>query len=238
MNQAERSQRSREQILEAALRLFSSRGYRATSVREIATAAGISTGNVYHHFPDKETIFRTLLDQYWKAIDDPRLPFNRALASGVFPDNLEAIGRAARESVRKHRHYVALIYVDVVEFEGAHIRKFYSEMARRFGDFMAHHSKAAQIQTRLRPGISMVSAVMLAGRFFLNYFAVEILFGVHDHFGKDSDEVVREIADILRHGMLAEGLPGMVREGQTAKKPVQQKTGEKCGLETRRHPRL
>jgi TetR/AcrR family transcriptional regulator, acrAB operon repressor len=212
MNQAERS-----------LRLFSSRGYRATSVREIATAAGLSTGNVYHHFPDKEAIFRTLLDQYWKAIDDPRLPFNRALGSGVFPDNLEAIGRAARESVRKYRHHVALIYVDVVEFEGAHIRKFYSDMARRFSDFMANHPRAVQIQGRLRPGVSLVSAVMLAGRFFLNYFAVEILFGVHDHFGKDSDEVVQEIADILRHGMLAEGVPQITAAHQAAKKPVHRK---------------
>ena len=66
-------------MLEAALQLFSTRGYRATSVRDIAALAGLSTGNVYHHFPDKETIFRTLLDQYWAAIDSPDFPFNQAL---------------------------------------------------------------------------------------------------------------------------------------------------------------
>ena len=49
MNQAEKSQRSREQILEAALDLFSTQGYRATSVRDIAARAEVSTGNVYHH---------------------------------------------------------------------------------------------------------------------------------------------------------------------------------------------
>jgi hypothetical protein len=42
---------------------------------------------------------------------------------------------------------------------------------------------------------------MLASRFYLNFFAVELLFGVRDHFGKDTDEVIREIADILRFGM-------------------------------------
>ncbi len=41
-----------------------------------------------------------------------------------------------------------------------------------------------------------------AGRFFLHYFSVEILFGVPNHFGVSSDEAVRAIADILRHGML------------------------------------
>jgi len=202
MNQTEKSQRSRDQVLEAALHLFSTQGYRATSVREIAARAGVSTGNVYHHFPDKETIFRLLLDQYWAAIESPDFAFNRALASGTFPDNLEELGRASRESVTTYRRHVALIYVDVVEFEGSHIRKFYSEMAKRFGNFMADHHVAEAKDRRLRPSVSPLSAVMLAGRFFLNYFAVEILFGVPNHFGKNTEEVIAEIADILRHGML------------------------------------
>lgn len=204
MNQEERSQRSRELILGAALDLFSRQGYRATSVRDIAASAGVSTGNVYHHFPDKETIFRTLLDRYWAAIDDPEFPFNRALASGVFPDNLEEVGRAARESIHRYRRYVTLIYVDVVEFEGSHIRKFYSEMAERFRSFMERHGRGKELASKLRPGISPVSAVMMASRFFLNYFAVEILFGVPDHFGKSTEDVVSEISEILRHGMLRE----------------------------------
>jgi len=200
MRQTDKSQRSREQVLEAALQLFSTQGYRATSVRDIAALAKLSTGNVYHHFPDKETIFRTLLDQYWAAIEGPDLPFNRALARGSFPENLEDLGRASRESVRQYRRHVALIYVDVVEFEGSHIRRFYSEMAKRFQTFMTDHHVAED--PRLRPGVSKLSAVMLASRFFLNYFAVEILFGVPNHFGKSTDDVIREIADILRHGML------------------------------------
>ncbi len=202
MNQAEKSQRSRERILEAALQLFSSQGYRATSVRDIAAGAGVSTGNVYHHFPDKETIYLTLLDQYWEAIDDPDLPFNRALATGTFPDNLEEVGHASRELVRVYRRHVALIYVDVVEFEGSHIRKFYAEMAERYAKFMATHDGAKALAARLRPGISPASAAMFATRFYINYFAVEILFGVPNHFGKDSETVVRETAEILRHGML------------------------------------
>jgi hypothetical protein len=46
---------------------------------------------------------------------------------------------------------------------------------------------------------------MLATRIFYNYFSVEILFGVKDHFGKQTDEAVGEIARILRHGMLRNG---------------------------------
>jgi AcrR family transcriptional regulator len=201
MNQGERSQRSRKHILDAALKLFSHQGYRATSIRDIAEAAKVSTGNVYHHFEDKEQIFHELLNQYWDAIESDQFAFNKALAIG-FPDNLEAVGSGARESVMQWRHHVALIYVDVVEFDGKHIRKFYSDMAHRFEAFLTRNRDHLGLDQKLRPGVSPVSAVMLASRVFLNYFSIEILFGVPNHFGKDSETVLGEISNILRRGLL------------------------------------
>jgi len=200
--QEERSERSRQHILDAALKLFSHRGYGATSVRDIAEAARLSKGNVYHHFPDKETIFRALLDRYFEAMSTPDFPFIQALATGTFPENLEMLGRAARDTVRDYREYVALIYVDVVEFDGSHIRKFYEEMSDRFSAFMKARGMDEELRGKLRDGLSPISAVMLATRIFYNYFSVEILFGVKDHFGKSTDEVVAEVSRILRHGML------------------------------------
>jgi AcrR family transcriptional regulator len=202
MLQHDRSERSRKLILDRALRLFSKQGYRGTNIREIAEAASVSTGNVYHVFPDKESIFRALLERYFAILAQPDFPLNKALVEGAFPNDLEALGRASRESVRKYKSYVALIYVDVVEFEGKHIRRYYSEMANRFEVFVASRPAEAGIRQKLRPGVSPVSAIMLASRFLLHYYAVEIVFGVKNHFGKNSDDVLKEIADMLRHGML------------------------------------
>ncbi|HEY3381990.1 MAG TPA: TetR/AcrR family transcriptional regulator [Vicinamibacterales bacterium] len=202
MNQEERTQKSRAQILEAALRLFSHQGYRATTVRDIAEAAGVSTGNVYHHFKEKETIFHQLLDQYWEAIASPEFPVNRALASGAFPDNLEEVGNASRESVQQWRQHVALIYVDVVEFDGKHIRKFYKDMAHRYESFLVHHRDHLRLDEKLRPGVSPVAAVMLVSRMFLHYFSIEIVFGVPNHFGRSSDQLIAEVSDMLRYGIL------------------------------------
>lgn len=205
MTQEERSEKSRQLILDSALRLFSHRGYGATSVRDIANHAGLSKGNVYHHFPDKESIFRALIERYFEAMSRPEFPFNRALASGSFPENLENIGRAVRDTIEEYREYVALIYVDVVEFDGTHVRLFYAQMAERFDAFMKKTGMGKVLEGKLAPGLSPVSAVMLATRIFYNYFTVEILFGVKDHFGKETDAAVEEIARILRNGMLADG---------------------------------
>ena len=201
MQREEKSERSRRQVLDAALQLFSRQGYRATSVREIADAAGVSTGNVYHHFPDKESIFNTLLDELWAATDSRRFPFRRALVSGEFPDNIESLGAAARDSIREYRQYFALIYVDVIEFEGTHVKKFYGEMAQRFAEVVKKDGGEERMKKRLRPGVSPVSALLLTQRLFFSYFTIELLFNVPEPFGKDSSQVIQEIADILRNGI-------------------------------------
>lgn len=189
--------------MDAALQLFSRQGYRGTNMREIAEAAGVSTGNVYHHFEDKEAIFRTLLDEFWAIAESRRYPLTRVLSSGRFPEDIEQLGSAARDSVREYRQYVALIYVDVIEFDGTHIRKFYAEMANRYTNRLKEEGMLENIRSRLREGVSPVSAMLLATRIFINYFSIEILFGVPEPFGKDSQQIIIEIADILRNGLLA-----------------------------------
>lgn len=187
-------------VLDAALRLFSRQGYRATTVREIAEAAAVSTGNLYHHFPDKEAIFRTLLDEYREIVTSPRFNVSRALSSGVFPDNLESFGYAIRDSVRQFRSYMALHYVDVIEFNGSHIREFYSSLDQRISELVEGNHNGS-IKFHLREGVSPTSALHVALRMFLQYFQLETLFGVPEPFGKDSAAVVKEMADMLRNGI-------------------------------------
>jgi len=201
MARQSRSEHSRRQVLDAALNLFSHQGYRATTVRDIADKAGVSTGNVYHHFKDKEQIFRTLLDEFWAINDSKRYPYTRALASGFFPGNLEQLGLAARDSVREFRSYIALIYVDVIEFDGTHIQKFYGQMGQRYAR-MFTGGGLEEIRKKLRPEVSPVSALLMTSRIFFNYFVLEILFNVPQPYGKDSAQIIREIAEMLRHGMV------------------------------------
>lgn len=57
---ARRLEDPRLQVLDAVLRLFSDRGYFATSVQDISRESGVSVGSIYHHFGDKEGIARSL----------------------------------------------------------------------------------------------------------------------------------------------------------------------------------
>ncbi len=52
----------RDRLLDAAIARFSTRGYAATSIREIVQAAGVTKPALYYHFQSKEGIYRAILD--------------------------------------------------------------------------------------------------------------------------------------------------------------------------------
>ncbi len=59
----------RNQILEAARKLFVERGYVATKMSDIAELAGLSKGGVYFHFVSKEDVFGALVeDEFQRSI--------------------------------------------------------------------------------------------------------------------------------------------------------------------------
>ena len=202
MTQEERSEKSRSLILDAALALFSHQGFRATSIRDIAAKAKVSTGSVYHHFKDKEQLFGTLLQTFRSVVESPQFPVYQLLERGAFPDDLQEIGRECREVIAKHRSYVALIYVDVVEFEGLHIREFYQGMKGICDRFIAEHRDQLPITDRLRAGVPPAAAMLMTFRIFIDLAVVELLFGVPNHYGMTSDEAIGTISDILQHGVL------------------------------------
>lgn len=65
----QRSEETHTYILESAYRLFSLKGYEATSVVDICQAAGVSKGAFYHHFPTKQAVFLELLESWLRGLD-------------------------------------------------------------------------------------------------------------------------------------------------------------------------
>ena len=73
-NRAKSKERNRLKILESAATLFRERGFEAATLRDIARAAGLSTGALFANFADKNEIFLTVLhaenEQVVKAMRD------------------------------------------------------------------------------------------------------------------------------------------------------------------------
>ncbi|WP_229052390.1 TetR/AcrR family transcriptional regulator [Aeromicrobium sp. Leaf350] len=58
----------RGELIAIASELFAERGFLATTIRDIADAAGIQSGSLYHHFTSKESMVEELLADYWTTL--------------------------------------------------------------------------------------------------------------------------------------------------------------------------
>ncbi len=85
-----KSETSRRQVLDAAIRVLSQQGYAHTSVSEIAQAAGMSKGAVHYHFESKEDLIahvleacagamRQRVEAVWNEPGEPAEKIRRAL---------------------------------------------------------------------------------------------------------------------------------------------------------------
>lgn len=66
----QRSEETRQKILQAAEALFAQKGYDATGVADLCEACGVSKGAFYHHFPTKQAVFLALLEDWLKQLDE------------------------------------------------------------------------------------------------------------------------------------------------------------------------
>jgi AcrR family transcriptional regulator len=100
--------RSSDRILQSALALFSSRGYDATSVREICEAAGITKPTLYHFYGSKEGVYRARGDG---VLEDFRSHLTQQLAQGgPVTARLKRVARTYFDAARGRRELMRFIF--------------------------------------------------------------------------------------------------------------------------------
>jgi TetR/AcrR family transcriptional regulator len=119
-----------ERILLAALDLFSTRGYDATSVREICEAAGITKPTLYHFYGSKEGVYLALVQgmleehrqELLQAVQGPGTPVERLrdVARGYFA--------AGRDHARLMRLVFSLVHNPPSSAPPTDIPKFYASI--------------------------------------------------------------------------------------------------------------
>jgi AcrR family transcriptional regulator len=100
----------RDHLVALSAELFAEKGFRATTVREIADAAGILSGSLYHHFSSKESIADEILSRF---LDEVLTDYRAAIAAGGTPrEVLEAIARTGFSSLERHRAAIMMLQND------------------------------------------------------------------------------------------------------------------------------
>lgn len=91
----------REGILDAAAQLFVAQGYAATSLRQIASLAGLKAASIYHHFESKHALFVAVLDKGIAVMVDAYVNTVESFALSATQTEVEAAERLERH-VRAH----------------------------------------------------------------------------------------------------------------------------------------
>ncbi|GAA2342762.1 TetR/AcrR family transcriptional regulator [Saccharopolyspora halophila] len=107
----------RAELLAIAAELFATRGFLATTVRDIADAAGILSGSLYHHFDSKESMVDEILREF---LDDQRRTNERVVREAADPRSaITELIRQAFGALLRHPAAIAIF-----QNESKHLAQF------------------------------------------------------------------------------------------------------------------
>lgn len=122
-------ERTRQKLIDAALKLFGAQGYAVTSVNEITEAAGVTKGAFYHHFESKESLLKVIHDEF---LDIQMALLKEALDTEEDPDErLRDLLRALLVSTARYQANVTVFYLERRNLAGEN----YKEMRRKRDEF-------------------------------------------------------------------------------------------------------
>ncbi len=136
-----------ERILEAALEMFSLKGYAGTNIRELAASLGLAKSSLYRHFDSKEAVWNTLLDR-----------MNAYYAARVgSPDRLPPVPESAEELVWLT---MRMVHVTVEDEKIAMVRKLL--LIEQFRDERVRDLATAHFLTDMKAVFTPLFSGMMA----------------------------------------------------------------------------
>ncbi len=189
----------RRQIIRTASALFARRGYRGTTTREIAERAGINEALLFRHFPSKEKLYWTIIDEQCGA-RGRRHKINEIVESGG--SDYEVFSAIAREFLirtARDTELTRLLWFTALENHSLSRRFFRTYVA------IYYEALADYIRKRTAEGAFRDADPLLSARGFLGmvvyHFLVQELFGGDKYQKFDPAMVADTLAGIWLNGM-------------------------------------
>lgn len=99
--------KTKRKIFEASLKLFSEKGYDATSIEEITATVGVAKGTLYYHFNSKEEIFNFLIEEGMKLLKNS-IEIKTSKCVNVL-DKIKAITLIQLKAIKKYENLLTIV---------------------------------------------------------------------------------------------------------------------------------
>ena len=103
--------KTKRKIFETSLKLFSEKGYDATSIEEITATVGVAKGTLYYHFNSKEEIFNFLVEEGMKLLINS-IEIKIAKCDNVL-DKIKAVSLIQLKAVAKYENLLTIVLSQV-----------------------------------------------------------------------------------------------------------------------------
>lgn len=201
----------REQILQTAVNLFSQRGFKGTTTKEIARAAGVSEAMVFRHFSTKDELYGAILDN--KGCEDGvhRFPWeaNEELQRAIEQkDDFAVFYNIALDALNKHQAdegFMRLLFYSALE-EHELAERFFNEFISRVYDFIGGY-----IITRQKDGAMRKLDPRIVVRSFLGMLIHHSLNNIlwdkkRVILNITNEEAAKNFAEVLLGGIRTQGI--------------------------------
>lgn len=188
----------RRQIVEAAVELFSRKGFRGTRTREIAEAAGISEAMIYRHFATKRELYFAIIEA--KSVTEELLASAATAAqrkddAGV----LRAVGLKMIEQTEADPSLMRLLLFSALE--GHELSEiFFESRVKRLHEFVSNYIRKGMKEKRFRSMDALVAARGFIGM-IVHYLLIHELFGVKRPPRSSPEQVVELFVSVFLKGI-------------------------------------
>jgi AcrR family transcriptional regulator len=188
----------RQQIVEAAVELFSRKGFRGTRTREIAEAAGISEAMIYRHFATKRELYSAIIEA--KSATEELLASAATAAQGKDDAGvLRAVGLKMIEQTVRDPSLMRLLLFSALE--GHELSEiFFESRVKRLHQFLSRYIRIRIKEGRFRSIDALVAARGFIGM-IVHYLLIHKLFGVKRPRHSSPEEVVELFVSIFLKGI-------------------------------------
>ena len=207
MKQKEKTQHSRDKILQAATAEFRAKGYQATSINIICSANGISKGLIYHNFKNKDELYLICMKMCFHAIT------TYLKSTEYMSENVQLSIRnylhLRQTFFQEHPHYGSLFFQALL-YPPKHLSDEIRSIRHEFDAFNIECYKKLLGQVELRDGITDDLALeyfTLFQEIFNGYFQKRAL---EDHnvtaLAEEHELNLTKILDFILYGIAKEEL--------------------------------
>lgn len=190
----------RQQILEVASAIFARKGYQGTTTREISGEAGINEALLFRHFPSKENLYWTLIEELCNARGRRHRIRHLLQSGGSDAEIFEAVACEFLTRSERDRELTRLLWFTALENHELSARFFNTFVAEYF-DALASH-----VRERMRQGAFRKTDPLLAARAFLGmvvyHFLVQEFFGGESRQKYEPRHVAQTLTRIWLSGMV------------------------------------